>query len=165
MAVRLQDLGVNVATLAMLDAYPCDRWRGEAPPDETAALRALLLIAGVDPALLPGLPLTRPAVVEFLRTSGHLLGHLSDETLTGVVRVVHHNSRLVREHHHRKFDGDLLYFRAALDHQGQDLHPSEWAPYIGGVLEVVDVASLHAHLVGADAVGHIAPRLRGYLQP
>ena len=65
----------------------------------------------------------------------------------------------MREHVHRRFDGDLLYFRAALDHQGLDLSPHEWAGYIGGRIEVHDVPSLHAHLTAADATRHLAPVL------
>ena len=159
MAVQLQEQGHVVRTLAMLDSYPCDRWRNQPPPDEAAALKAILLIAGFDPDALPALVLTRASVIQFLRDRGHFLGHLSDEALAGVVRVVEHNSRLVREHVHRRFDGDLLYFRAALDHQGLDLSPHEWADYIGGRIEVHDVPSLHAHLTAADATRRVAPVL------
>jgi enterobactin synthetase component F len=159
MAVRLADLGQEVATLAMLDAYPCDRWRDAPPPDARAALRALLLIAGVDPGSLGDTPLTRDAVIGYLKKSGNLLGYLADDTLAGVVRLVDHNSRLVRTHRHRRFAGDVLYFRAARDHADDGLRPEEWAPYVGG-LTVHDVDALHAHLTRSDAIREIAPVLR-----
>jgi enterobactin synthetase component F len=164
MGVRLESLGESVALLAMLDAYPCDRWRNEPPPDERAALKALLHIAGYDPATMPDVELTRTGVMTFLRQSGHPLGTLSDAALSGVVRVVHHNSRLVRQHRHTLFTGDVVYFRAALDHQGTTLSPQEWRPYVGGALEVHDVASLHAHLTGPAAAAAIAPVLDRHLR-
>jgi enterobactin synthetase component F len=159
MAVRLEELGREVATLAMLDAYPCDRWRHAPPPDARAALRALLLIAGVDPGSLGDVPLTRDAAINFLKRSGNLLGYLADDTLAGVVRLVDHNSRLVRQHRHRRFSGDVLYFRAARDHADDGMRPEEWTPYVGG-LTVYDIDSLHAHLTRSDAVRQIAPVLR-----
>jgi enterobactin synthetase component F len=159
MAVRLSEEGESVELLAMLDAYPCDRFRNEPPPDERAAFRALLLVAGVDPDRSGAPPLTRDSVMTFLRTSGHPLGALSDAALDGIIRVVQHNSRLVRQHQHRRFAGDVLYFRAALDHQGTTLSPEEWQPYVQGVIDVREVPSMHAHLTGPSATKVIAAAL------
>src|SRR5690606_38051587 len=84
MGVRLRTLGARVDMLAMLDAYPCDRWRDQPPPDEETALRALLLIAGHDPDALPDTPadtrapLTRLSVMRFLREAGPTPGTLAD---------------------------------------------------------------------------------------
>ncbi|MFX6277403.1 hypothetical protein ABTF87_19070, partial [Acinetobacter baumannii] len=50
----------------------------------------------------------------------------------------------------------LLYFRAALDHAGTQLHPGLWKPY-AEQLEVHDIACLHAHLTGTEAVAVMAP--------
>ena len=159
MAVRLQTLGAEVRALVMLDAYPSDLWRTQADPGEDAGLRALLLVAGHDPAALDGAPLTRDSVITFLRRSGHALGELSDAALTGVMRVVDGNNRLVRRFHHQAFRGSLLYFRAALDHADDGLEPGQWAPYVSGRIEVHDVAAVHAHLTGPAAVAQIAPLL------
>lgn len=156
MGVLLREQGEEVALLAMLDSYPCDRFRNEPPPDERAAWKALVLVAGYDPDRTPEIELTREAVMSFLRASGHPLGALSDDALEGIVRVVHHNSRLVRQHTHRPFDGDVLYFRAGLDHQGTTLSPQEWRPYVTGAIEVHEIASLHAHLTGPQATEAIA---------
>ena len=54
MAVHLQSMGECVGSLTLLDAYPSDRWRSQPEPEANAALRALLLIAGHDPAALHG---------------------------------------------------------------------------------------------------------------
>lgn len=160
-AIHLRDAGEEVSLLAMIDAYPCDRWRNAPPPDESAALRALVLIAGHDPSTVPASQLTREGVTAFLRAAGHPMGALSDEALSGVIRVVSHNSLLVRRHHHRVFDGDVLFFRAALDHQGTTLSPDEWRPYVRGTIDVHDVPSLHAHLMGPEATAVMARVLNG----
>jgi enterobactin synthetase component F len=162
MAVRLQQLHERVGVLAMLDSYPSDVWRAEPEPDENAPLRALLAIAGHDPDRLPGLPLTRDAVVGFLRQSDSPLGRLPDAALDGVVRVVRGNNRLVRQHRHGHFDGTVLHFHAALDHAGRNISPAMWQPYADAVA-VVEVQALHAGLTGPAATARIAPLLAAHL--
>ncbi|WP_458094839.1 amino acid adenylation domain-containing protein [Roseomonas sp. WA12] len=159
MAVRLQDLGHPVGTLALLDAYPADAWRAEPEPDAAAVYRALLAIAGHDPAQHPDLPLNRTAVMDFLRRGGTPLGRLPEAALDGVVRVVEGNNRLVRTHHHRRYNGPLTHFRAAHDHAGRALTPGMWAPF-AAQLDVVDVPALHGEMMGATATAVIAPALR-----
>ncbi len=158
MAVRLKEIGAEVGVVAMLDSYPADCWRAEPEPDEGAALKALIAIAGHDPDRLPALALNRKSVLAFLRASDSPLGLLPDAALDGVVRVVSGNSALVRGHFHRFYDGAVTYFRAALDHQGRDLHPGQWQPYAARI-EVTDIASLHAFLTGPEASQAIAPVL------
>ena len=157
MAVRLHEQGDQAGVVAMLDAYPSDRWRDERDPDERAALKALLLIAGYAETAI-GSPdaLTRDEVIAFLRQSGHPLGELSTTALEGVLRVVLGNNRLVRRHRHGYYADCVTYFRAALDHQGTTLSPEDWRPYVGA-LDVHDVPFLHAHLTSRDAVAVIGP--------
>ncbi|MDX6805087.1 amino acid adenylation domain-containing protein [Terrihabitans rhizophilus] len=156
-AQQLEADGEQVGVVAMLDAYPADRWRLRPAPEANSALKALLHIAGHDPSELDG-PLTREAVLGFLAKSGHPLALLGERALEGVVRVVDSNNRLVRGHHHGKIASRVLYFRAALDHAGEDLHPEQWAPYVAA-LDVHDVPALHPHLVGPEATALIAPVL------
>lgn len=158
MAVRLRELGCEVGLVAMLDSYPCDVWRGEPDPGEDGALKALIAIAGHDPDRLPALALNRASVLAFLRASDSPLGRLPDAALDGVVRVVAGNNRLVRGHHHRRYDGTLTHIRAGLDHQGRDLSPDQWRAYARDVA-VIEVPALHAQLTGPEATAHIAPAL------
>ena len=88
--------------------------------------------------------------------SGHPLAELPDTRLDSVFQVVENNNRLVRLYEHHAYDGPMLYFRAALDHAGTQLHPDLWKPY-AGQLDVHDIASLHAHLTGTEAVAIMAP--------
>ncbi len=162
MAVALQANGAPVGTLALLDAYPSDRWRAQPDPGEGAALRALLLIAGHAPDAIAE-PLTRERVIAHLRRTGHPLGELSNQMLTGMIRLVAHNNRLVRAFAHGRYRGTLLYFRAAFDHRDDGLDPGQWQPYVEGPIEVHDIPALHAHLTGPGAVSAIAPVLGAWL--
>jgi enterobactin synthetase component F len=157
-AVALQDMDRRIGLLALLDAYPADCWRAEPEPTESQALRALLAIAGLDPEAHPEL-VTRGEVTAFLRDSASPLGNLPPQALDGVVRVVLDNNRLVRGHHHRRFDGPLLHIRAGLDHGDRpQLVPERWAPYAAAV-ESVTVPFLHPQLTRPAASALIAPLL------
>jgi enterobactin synthetase component F len=159
-AVHLKDIGQSVGIVVMLDAYPCDCWRNEPDPGPGAELKALLAIGGHNPDALPDLPLTREAVTAFLADSGSPLGKLPAAALDGMVRVVSLNNRLVREHHHRRYEGPVLHLRAAKDHSAEKgLRPQRWEPYVGS-LKVHDVPFIHAHMTGADAVALVAPIVR-----
>ncbi len=162
MAAQLHSRGHKVGALALLDAYPSDSWRNQPEPPPDAIYKALLHIAGYDPAGLIDLAMTREGVVDFLRRSGHPLGELPDDMIDGVFRVVAHNNAMVRTHHHTPYPGHLMHFRAALDHEGENLSARQWSPY-AGTLEIHDVPTVHAHMVGADATGLIAPVLGDYL--
>lgn len=146
MTAILEEEGAEVGVLAMLDAYPSDRWRGLTDPDETTTLRAVLLMAGEQPDAV-GEPLTRDTVVRRLRASQHPLGALSDQELAGVLRVVAHNNRLVRRHEHVPCAAPLLHFRADLEHEADGVTAGEWRPYVGAI-DARHVESLHAHMTG-----------------
>ena len=158
MAVRLRALGREVGVLALLDAYPAECWRAEPEPDPVAALRALLAIAGYDPDAHPELD-TREAIIEFLRRGDSTLGNLPGTALDGVVRAVTDTNRLVRLHHHARYDGRLLHVRAGRDHADRpQLQSSLWQAHAAAV-EAVELPYLHAELTGRDAVARIAPLL------
>lgn len=157
-AVHLQSLGRAVGALVLLDAYPSECWRAEPEPDPVAALRALLAIAGYDPDGHPELD-SRDRIVGFLRRGDSALGNLPDAVLDGVVRAVTGTNRLIREHHHRHFNGVLAHVRAARDHvQRPHLQSSLWQAHASQV-EAVPLPFLHSELTGRDAVAQLAPWL------
>jgi enterobactin synthetase component F len=159
MAVQLQDAGEAVGMVALLDAYPSDHWRLAPPPADGAALDALLLIAGIDPASMAQADRSLVGVIDLLRQNDHPLGTLSDDTLAGVLRVVESNNRLVRGHEQRRFDGPLLHLRAALDHGDGSYLASEWEPY-ARIVHAHDIPSLHAHMTNTEH----APRIAALMQ-
>ncbi|MEV5597439.1 amino acid adenylation domain-containing protein [Streptomyces sp. NPDC052496] len=141
-AVQLQEAGERVDFLALLDAYPSDQWRDQAVPKETDALTALLRMAGFERTG----ELTREDVLETLRREGSALAGLSDRTLSAVVDIVVNNARLMREHQHRVFAGDVLFFTAAAPRAEDWLTRDAWAPYVRGALANHDVDCLHPQM-------------------
>jgi len=156
-AIVLRERGHEMGLVALLDAYPADCWRAEPEPDETAALQALLTIAGFDPARHPDLT-SREKIVDFLRDSDSPLGNLPRQAIDGVIRTVLSTNRLVRGHYHRRYDGTLTHVRAGLDHQGRNLTAALWAPYAAAI-DSLEVPFLHAQLTGPAATAAIAPLL------
>lgn len=156
-AVSLKAMQRDVGLVALLDAYPAECWRAEAEPDEAAALRALLAIAGHDPEAHPDLD-SRAAVVGFLRQGGTALGSLPAPVLDAVVQLVTGTNRLIRAHYHRPYTGALTHVRAARDHAGRGFHAGLWAPHAARV-EAIDLPCLHAEMIGPQAVARIAPEL------
>ncbi|WP_188074640.1 non-ribosomal peptide synthetase [Pusillimonas sp. ANT_WB101] len=157
-ACVLAERQAQVGVVCMLDAYPAEVWRQRPEPAHDAAYKAIMHIAGYDPDTLEAGSLNREGVVGFLRRSEHALGKLTDTQLDGILASVEHNNALVREHEHRVYNGTLLYYRAALDHQGEDLHPDMWLPWSDSMV-VHDIQSLHAHLTGDRAVSQLLPTL------
>jgi enterobactin synthetase component F len=162
-AVHLQARARTVDTLVLLDAYPSECWRNEPEPDPVAALRALLVIAGHDPDGHPELD-TRERVVAFLRRGDSALGNLPDAVLDGVVRSVTGTNRLIRAHHHGRFDGTLVHVRAARDHADRpQLQSALWQAHATQV-EALPLPFLHSELTGRDAVAQLAPWLSQRMQ-
>ncbi|WP_245945001.1 amino acid adenylation domain-containing protein [Pelagibacterium lacus] len=157
MAVRLRELGEEVGVVALLDSYPSDCWRVEAEPTPTEALRALLAVAGHVPEEHPDL-VTREQIVSFLKAGNSPLGALPGDALDGVIRVVLDVNRLVRGHYHRRYDGPLTHFRAALDHRESGLLPTLWRPYARSI-DTVDLPFLHPQMVVPAASAMIAREL------
>ncbi|MFM9371356.1 amino acid adenylation domain-containing protein [Streptomyces sp. Da 82-17] len=159
-AVRLQEAGEEVELLTMLDAYPSDQWQDQAVPAEADALTALLRMAGYERTD----ELTRDDVLATLHREGSALAGLSDATLTAVVDIVVNNAHLMRGHHHRRFDGDVLFFTAAAPRAERWLTPDAWRPYIGGTLTEHPVDCLHPHLTQAPHLDAIVDVLRRRLK-
>ncbi|KKW67441.1 enterobactin synthase [Lampropedia cohaerens] len=159
MAVELQQRGIATGLVALLDAYPAEVWRAEPEPTPIQALRALLAIAGHDPEGHSELD-TREKVIAFLRSSDTALGHLPDDALEGVVRVVTDTNRLIRQHHHRRYAGRLIHVRASADHADKPhLQASLWRPYADELVSI-EVPFLHAELTGPAATEAIVRQLR-----
>lgn len=161
-AVELQKRQAQVGVLCLLDAYPSSAWRAQPLPAPNAIYKALLHIAGFDPNELPHVALTRQSVIDFLRSQNHPLGALEDAQLNGVFNAVAANNHAVRLHTEEKFNGNILFFRAGLDHKDTDLNPTMWRPWVEQI-QVHTLPFLHAHLTTPDAIALINPILRDQL--
>ncbi|QKW49146.1 non-ribosomal peptide synthetase [Streptomyces buecherae] len=157
-AVRLQEAGERVELLALMDAYPSDQWRDLAIPAQADAPRALLRMAGFD--IQEGRALTREQVLDTLRRERSALASLPEYTLSAVVDIVVNNATLMREHEHRAFDGDVLFFTAAAPRPEDWLTRDAWQPYVTGRLVNHDIDCLHPQLTQPDALAVVAAAIR-----
>ncbi|MEU8510005.1 amino acid adenylation domain-containing protein [Kitasatospora sp. NPDC048722] len=163
-AVRLQELGHAVELLAVLDAYPAEGFRELPVPDQAEALEALLTMGGYGPADLAGQPLELASVTALLRREGSPLAGLGDATVEALNRIYLNTDRLVRGHDHRRFDGDVLFFRATVDTIDDTLVPELWRPYVSGRIANTDVACSHKDMTLPTPIAHIARVIADHLE-
>ncbi|SOB80989.1 nonribosomal peptide synthetase DhbF [Streptomyces sp. 1331.2] len=163
-AVRLQELDQDVELLAILDAYPAEGFRELPVPDQAEALEALLTMGGFGPADLDGRPLELDSVIAVLRREGSPLAGLDDATVAALNRIYLNTNHLVRGYDHRRFDGDVLFFRATVDTIDDTLVPELWTPYVSGRITNTDVACSHKDMTLPDPIAHIASVIADHLE-
>ncbi|WP_432253562.1 amino acid adenylation domain-containing protein [Streptomyces sp. HNM1019] len=158
-AVLLQEAGERVDLLALLDAFPAEQWRERPAPEEGDALTAVLRMAGVE----RGAERTREDVLATLREAGSPLAGLGGGTLSRIVDIVPNHARMMREHTHRRFHGDVVFFTAAAPRPEHWLTAEAWRPHITGDLENHRLPCTHPELLREEHVDRIAevlsPRL------
>ncbi|MFE5329746.1 amino acid adenylation domain-containing protein [Embleya sp. NPDC056575] len=156
MATRLQDLGLPVELLAILDAYPAEGFRELPVPDRAEALEALLTMGGYGPESLAGAPLELGPVIEVLQREGSPLAGLEPATIEALGDIYLNTNHLVRAFDHRVFRGDVLFFRATVDTIDDTLTPDTWTPYVSGRIDNTDVACSHKDMTLPGPIAHIA---------
>ncbi|MYR58537.1 hypothetical protein GTY54_20625, partial [Streptomyces sp. SID625] len=70
----------------------------------------------------------------------------------------------MREHHHRHFDGDLLFFTAAAPRAENWLTREAWRPHIGGALDNHDLDCTHPQLLREHHLDTVASVLSARLK-
>ncbi|WP_260477996.1 non-ribosomal peptide synthetase [Nonomuraea sp. WAC 01424] len=151
MAVQLRLAGQEVALLAVLDAYPAEGMRDLPPSDEAEALEALLTMGG----FAPDAALTLERVTEILRRESSPLAGLAAATLTELKDLYLNTNHLVRALDTRRFDGDVLFFRATVDTVDDTLTADTWRPHVGGTIESYDVACSHKDMTRPGPIAEI----------
>ncbi|MEU1472661.1 amino acid adenylation domain-containing protein [Streptomyces sp. NPDC005761] len=159
-AVLLQECGEEVELLALLDAFPAEQWRERPAPEEGDALTAVLRMAGFERTG----ELTREDVLATLRRAGSPLAGLADGTLSKIVDIVPNHARMMREHVHRGFTGDLLFFTAAAPRAEDWLTREAWRKHVSGEVVNHDLDATHPQLMQGrflDTIGEVlAARLK-----
>ncbi|MFK4106265.1 amino acid adenylation domain-containing protein [Streptomyces sp. NPDC019531] len=154
-AVLLQEAGAEVRLLALLDAFPAEQWRERPAPEEGDALTAVLRMAGFDRTG----ERDREDVLATLRRAGSPLAGLGDRTLSRIVDIVPNHAHLMREHEHRCFEGDLLFFTAAAPRAEDWLTREAWRPHVSGEIVNHDLDCTHPQLLRDRNLDDIARRL------
>ncbi|MCX4744829.1 thioesterase domain-containing protein [Kitasatospora sp. NBC_01287] len=164
----LREAGEVVALLALLDCYPHDAAHPEREPSDHEYLTTLLENAGCDPAGLvqpDGAPLDERRARAVLLAGGHRLAGLEDWRLEAVLRVFLHHIQLRRDHTPARFDGDVLFVRAALERTAPFNSAADWAPYVDGVIDVHQLPTEHRLLLRKEPAERIGRLLAQRLAP
>ncbi|MCX5415681.1 amino acid adenylation domain-containing protein [Streptomyces sp. NBC_00059] len=142
-AVLLQEAGEEVELLALLDSFPAEQWRERPAPEEGDALTAVLRMAGFERTH----ERNREDVLATLRRAGSPLAGLSDRALSKIVDIVPNHARMMREHHHRGYEGDLLFFTAAAPRAEDWLTREAWCAHVTGAIDNHDLDCTHPQLM------------------
>ncbi|MFD5445632.1 amino acid adenylation domain-containing protein [Streptomyces tendae] len=159
-AVLLQETGDEVELLALLDAFPSEQWRDRPAPEEGDALTAVLRMAGFDRTG----ERTREDVLATLRRAGSPLAGLTDRTLSRIVDIVPNHARMMREHEHRPYDGDVLFFTAAAPRAEDWLTRESWRPHVTGAVDNHDLDCTHPQLMRDRYLDDVATVLAARLK-
>ncbi|KPI00182.1 amino acid adenylation domain protein [Actinobacteria bacterium OK074] len=159
-AVLLQRAGERVELLALLDAFPAEQWRERPAPEEGDALTAVLRMAGFERTA----ERTREDVLATLRRAGSPLAGLSDRTLSKIVDIVPNHARMMREHEHRSYDGDVLFFTAAAPRPEDWLTRRAWRPHVTGAIVNHDLDCTHPELMRDAHLDDVAAVLAARLK-
>ncbi|MCZ4123116.1 amino acid adenylation domain-containing protein [Streptomyces sp. H39-S7] len=161
MAARLQAADEEVAVLCLLDSYPLDVNPAAEEPDKQRFLAELLETAGITS---PDVLLEGEHVMDALRAAGSPLAALDGERLENVYAVYRNLIRISEEYTPGRFEGDVLFFRAAADTEAIGIDPMSWKRFVGGQVEVHDIACHHGEMTQPHAVEQYGPVLRKKLK-
>ncbi|MCZ9344538.1 hypothetical protein NGM37_43010, partial [Streptomyces sp. TRM76130] len=92
------------------------------------------------------------------------LAGLTDRTLSRIVDIVPNHARMMREHEHRVYDGDVLFFTAAAPRAEDWLTREAWRPYVTGEIVNLDLDCTHPQLMRDRYLDDIAAVLTARLK-
>ncbi|MET7800753.1 alpha/beta fold hydrolase, partial [Streptomyces decoyicus] len=161
MAIQLREAGEEVATLAMVDAYPVE------PADEPErveigeqdVLRTILDFFGHDLSEFDG-PLSHQLVGEVLSAQGTGFPGLSEHRVQAIAGVQANNVNLLNAHRPGRFEGDVVFFTAAEDNIGTVV---EWRPYVAGHIHNHDIPCLHKDMMRPEPLEVIGQTMAKWL--
>ncbi|RQS15385.1 non-ribosomal peptide synthetase, partial [Burkholderia sp. Bp9002] len=158
-ATQLQLAGEKVALLAMLDGYPMTQSEAFPAVTEREVIDVLVRAFGDSPQPAAPGPLTIDTLKTRLSRSNPVFATLSERTFESIVRQFQIAPTLAGMFVPGVFDGDVLFFRAALS-RSEAYEPRDvraWQPHVQGRIEVHDVECVHETMMSAAAVAEIGP--------
>ncbi|MFJ9154764.1 amino acid adenylation domain-containing protein [Streptomyces sp. NPDC102270] len=164
-AVQLQAAGEQVAALVILDTFPAEQDADPAAVGE-ASRNAGEADRSDDPASssASGENDVRAQRLRELRADmGAVLGGISDEELSRVLRVYENNSQLRVEHRTGRFGGDALVVVAAEGKATDVPWAQRWEPYISGEITGVRLPFAHADMMRPHTLGQVWAAVEGWL--
>ena len=163
MAVQLQRAGHAVELVALLDAYPMDHL----DPDVTVPVDLLLDDLGFDPDPDPG-GQDRPAdpmeaAARRVQAAGGALATLTRDQLAAMYASYRNALRISRRHVPRRFEGDVVFFRAARGGLLDAPPPEVWKAYVTGRIDEHVLDCGHTEMTRPEPLARVGAVLRTVL--
>ncbi|MFI9100861.1 non-ribosomal peptide synthase/polyketide synthase [Streptomyces fildesensis] len=156
-ATRLQAAGEQVATLAVLDAYPVVNEQEVVEERPEDVLRQLLGYLGHDLSEQGAEPLDHAAARALLDSGDSAIAGLEERHIEALARVGTNIARITSDFTLDRFRGEVLVFFATVGKSGGAYTPELWEPYVDGRVTRIDVECTHNDLTKAAAWTEIAP--------
>ena len=156
----MQEIGEEVAFLAILDAFPgnqednADVGTGPGAVGQPTSTRRATKLPDEDMAGLDG-----QRAQEILREHHNPLGTVPLDSVNAMVGNFPELARLIRSEQPQVFDGDLLFFRATRDVPAGTPGSDAWQPFITGTITDVAVVERHSQMLSDGALSAIMPAL------
>ncbi|WP_199181121.1 alpha/beta fold hydrolase, partial [Chromobacterium alticapitis] len=157
-AARLRQAGETVSLLALMDSYPVSCWRERPQPTLHDALVTVLSVNGEVDADADGRPLDNEAVYQRLLRPGSPLASLGRAALEKLAQASWQGMRLFRDSPTPICDGDALLFRAGR-HPADAPSPGDWAPFLKGRLDIVELDCDHFGMSDPEPLRRIGETL------
>ena len=159
LATRLQELGDEVATLAILDAFPGTQETNADVGTGPALWASYLEAQGYELGDEDREGLDGPRALEILREHHNPLGTVPLDSVEAMVGNFPALARLIRGEQPQRFDGELLFFRATREVPEGTPGGTAWQPFITGAITEVSVDERHSQLLSDRALSAIMPAL------
>ncbi|MDH6145770.1 amino acid adenylation domain-containing protein [Kitasatospora sp. GP30] len=151
-AVLLQERGERVERLVILDSYPPAETAGQVSQEQV--FRDAFGAELGDPAD----PVTRARALELVREE---LGRVDDTVAAAVLETYLLTSRALLNSRPRRFDGDLLFFRAADWTVDPRRDAARWQRHLTGGIEIQELTAIHEEIARPDVLAEIGKILAG----
>nr|MBX2806980.1 alpha/beta fold hydrolase [Hyphomicrobiales bacterium] len=161
MACQLEEAGEKVSLLAMLDAYPGDRLRGDEAVGEHDAIEALSHFAA--PSGEAEKASDTATLLARLKEPGGMFSALDERGMDALLAVTANNIRLMRSHRPGRFSGALHFFAAAGTRAAYALSPDDWRQHVTGKIVSTEIDCDHESMCQAESLAIVAAALASEL--
>ncbi len=157
MACQIQELGEDIGTLVLLDAYPNSRQDTAEEDDLDLSEVASAVVRSLGYDVLHSGGLTH--IAEVLRRDSRASISLSPGQLSDLLEAFRNNLRLTRSFAPARFRGDMLLFVATDNSNGDPSNPALWRPFVSGTIKVHEVACRHQDMAKPGPLSQVGPAL------
>lgn len=124
-------------------------------PTEQGHLRGLLHVFAPEQATRLPDPLDATEVLATIRAAGTAFARFDERQFNAMRDVLLNNHRLTLSHHPPHFGGDAVLFTATRERVVPPPSAEDWAPFVGGTVNVREIACAHHEMTAPTALAEI----------